>query len=63
VVVAGGVDRRDPEYRALCPKLCIEPVPGDHFSMLREPHVRVLAERLDRFLQASDGDEGRMIGP
>jgi thioesterase domain-containing protein len=50
--LVGGQDRR---WKTLCPKLCIEPVPGDHFSMLREPHVQVLAERLGRFLQESDG--------
>ena len=29
-------------------------LPGNHYSMLREPHVQVLAERLDRYLQACD---------
>ena len=42
VLMAGGLDRR---WKDLCPELCIEPAPGDHFSMLREPHVQVLAER------------------
>ncbi len=44
----------DQRWKTLCPKLCIEPVPGDHFSILREPHVQVLAERIDRYLQACD---------
>jgi thioester reductase-like protein len=50
----GGQDRR---WQAICPNLCIEPMPGDHFSILRAPHVQLLAERLDRFLQESDGEE------
>jgi thioesterase domain-containing protein len=51
-----GLDRR---WKTVCPSLCIEPVPGDHFSMLHEPHVQVLARRLGRFLQESD-TAGRM---
>jgi thioesterase domain-containing protein len=51
----GGRSGQDHRWKTLCPKLCVEPVPGDHFSMLREPHARVLAERLDDFLQESDG--------
>jgi thioesterase domain-containing protein len=47
---------REKRWKALFPKLRIEPSPGDHFSMLREPHVRVLAEHLDRILQACDAD-------
>jgi amino acid adenylation domain-containing protein len=47
---------REKQWKSLFPKLHIVASPGDHFSMLREPYVRVLAERLDRFLQACDGD-------
>ena len=42
--------------RPLCPRLCVERVPGDHYSMLRKPHVDVLAERLDQHLaEAAEG--------
>jgi len=53
---------RDRGWAELCPQLCIEPAAGDHFSMLREPHVQTLAERLGRYLQESDGDQ-RMAKP
>jgi thioesterase domain-containing protein len=42
---------RDRRWKEICPKLCIEPASGDHFGMLREPDVQVLAKRLDRYLQ------------
>ncbi len=51
-----GRSSRDGRWTKLCPKLCIEPMPGDHFSMLREPNVQVLAERLGRFLQPNPED-------
>ena len=38
--------------------LRVVPVPGDHFSILREPRVKVLAEHLNRFLQESDVNGG-----
>jgi amino acid adenylation domain-containing protein len=39
-------------WPALAPNLEIVPVPGDHYSLLRPPHVEVLAERLrSRLLQ------------
>jgi amino acid adenylation domain-containing protein len=53
-----GRSGRDRRWKALCPELCVEPVPGDHSSMLREPYVRVLAERLGRYMQMCDGDDG-----
>ena len=49
--------------KQLCPNLCIEPAEGDHFSMLRAPHVELLAERLDRLLDESDGGDGRPVKP
>ncbi len=33
-------------------ELCM--VSGDHFTMIREPHVRELAERMDRYLGRAD---------
>jgi amino acid adenylation domain-containing protein len=45
---------RENRWKSLFPKLRVEPSPGDHFSMLREPHVRILAQRLDCVLQACD---------
>ena len=36
------------------PGLALEPVPGDHYSMLREPHVDALAEHLDLYLQQAE---------
>jgi amino acid adenylation domain-containing protein len=37
-------------WTALAPNLEIVAVPGDHYSLLRPPHVEVLAERLGRVL-------------
>jgi thioesterase domain-containing protein len=51
----GGLDRR---WKSLCPRLCVEPVPGNHYSMLRKPDVDVLAERLGRYL-TEDGEAGQ----
>ena len=45
----------DPRWRSLCSKLCVETVPGNHYSMLRKPHTDVLAERLVRYLQQDAG--------
>jgi thioesterase domain-containing protein len=38
-------------WRSLCSNLHVERVSGDHYSMLRQPAVRVLAERLDTQLK------------
>jgi amino acid adenylation domain-containing protein len=45
-------DHPDPivSWRRLVTDLAIYPVPGDHNTMLREPHVRVLAESLKHCL-------------
>jgi thioesterase domain-containing protein len=35
----------------IVPQLKIEQVPGDHFSMMEEPHVKVLGTKLKQYLQ------------
>jgi thioesterase domain-containing protein len=42
-----GVVRR---WQSLCPRLQVERVPGNHYSMLRQPDVNALAQCLDRHL-------------
>jgi amino acid adenylation domain-containing protein len=42
------IDRR---WKSLCPRLRTERVPGNHYSMLRKPHVDTLAERLGRYIE------------
>jgi thioesterase domain-containing protein/acyl carrier protein len=37
-------------WKSLFPHLRVEPVPGNHYSMLRKPAVEVLIERLGRYL-------------
>jgi thioesterase domain-containing protein len=41
----------DPRWKSLCPRLCVETVPGNHYSMLRKPHAGALAARLGACLQ------------
>ena len=48
---AQGSDGPDPRWKSLCPRLCVETVPGNHYSMLRKPHAGALAERLGVYLQ------------
>ncbi len=48
---AQGSDAPNPRWQSLCPRLCVETVPGNHFSMLRKPHAEVLAGRLAVHLQ------------
>ncbi len=43
-----GLDRR---WKSLCPRLRVETVPGNHYSMLRKPDVDVLAQRLEGYLR------------
>lgn len=43
----GPVSKR---WKSLHPQLRVEEVPGDHYSMLREPHVEKLAELLGPYL-------------
>jgi thioesterase domain-containing protein len=45
----------DPRWRTLCPDLRVERVPGNHYTVLRPPHVNVLAERLGRYLAPTVG--------
>jgi len=56
-----GFGRSDQDHRwtRLCPKLRVEVAPGDHFSMLREPNVQVLAGLLGRHLSDGEGRESR----
>ena len=37
-------------WSSLCPQMRLERVPGNHYSLLRKPHVEVLAERLGRYV-------------
>jgi thioesterase domain-containing protein len=53
-------DRHWPEF---CRKLRVEKVSGDHFSMLREPHVRALAERLGSLLQQPAAGDEKLAQP
>ncbi|MEN9519258.1 MAG: hypothetical protein RLZZ381_1846, partial [Cyanobacteriota bacterium] len=39
---------------ARVPQLKIEQVPGDHFNMLEEPHVKVLGTKLKQYLTMSN---------
>jgi thioesterase domain-containing protein/acyl carrier protein len=44
-------------WDSLCPELRVERVPGNHYTMLYNPHVDVLAERLGSYLlQPLNGD-------
>jgi thioesterase domain-containing protein len=54
----GGLLRRlDRRWQSLCPRLEVETVPGNHYSMLRKPHVDVLAERLGEYLRQDVPDK------
>ena len=48
---AQGSDGPDPRWKSLCPRLCVETVPGNHYSMLRKPNAGVLAARLGVYLE------------
>jgi len=53
-----GRGRLERSWKSLCPRLRVESVPGNHYSMLRKPNVDVLAERLNRYLAgAVDGEK------
>jgi thioesterase domain-containing protein/acyl carrier protein len=41
--------RLDKRWKMVCPQLQVERVPGNHFNMLRPPHVNTLAERLSHY--------------
>jgi thioesterase domain-containing protein len=38
-------------------------VPGDHFTMLRRPNVRIIAEALERYISANSNNELRAVSP
>ncbi len=47
------VDKRrrlNSRWSTVCPDLHVETIPGNHYSMLSEPHVDVLAKRIMSFL-------------
>lgn len=47
-----------PHWSTLFPQLKMECVPGNHYTMLRKPHVDLLADRLDHYLaEAADASE------
>ncbi len=58
-----GGDGLDPDWKSLCPRLSLETVPGNHYNMLRKPHVEVLAERLNRYLGENAVGEGTIGNP
>jgi thioesterase domain-containing protein len=55
----GGRASDDARWKKLCPQLHVEHVPGDHYSMLREPNVGELATRVGRMLDRDSSTEGR----
>ena len=50
-----GRGRLDRRWKSLCPRLRVETVPGNHYSMLRKPQVDVLADRLGHYLADNVG--------
>ena len=38
-------------------------VPGDHFTMLRRPNVRIIAEALERYISMNSNNELRAVSP
>jgi amino acid adenylation domain-containing protein len=38
-------------------------VPGDHFTMLRRPNVRIIAETLQRYMSMNSNNESRAVSP
>jgi amino acid adenylation domain-containing protein len=38
-------------------------VPGDHFTMLRRPNVRIIAETLQRYISMNSNNESRAVSP
>jgi thioesterase domain-containing protein len=45
----------DPKWDSICPNRRVLRVPGNHYSMLRPPHVDILAETLLRCLSEKEG--------
>lgn len=44
----------DPRWRTLLPRLGVEQMTGNHYSMLRLPHAVALAASLDRYLENAE---------
>jgi thioesterase domain-containing protein len=38
-------------------------VPGDHFTILRRPNVRIIAETLERYISMNSNNESRAVSP
>jgi thioesterase domain-containing protein len=38
-------------------------VPGDHFTILRRPNVRIIAEALERHISANGSKESQAVSP
>jgi thioesterase domain-containing protein len=57
VLFAAGRGGENPTapWVSLCPRLRVEPVSGDHYTMLCKPDVELLAERLGRQLREALG--------
>lgn len=50
----------EPRWHELFSRIQVEPVAGNHYTMLRKPEVDVLAERLGRYLRET-AVEGKMV--
>ncbi|NLF71784.1 MAG: amino acid adenylation domain-containing protein [Candidatus Anammoximicrobium sp.] len=59
VLFRAGSRRRFAErrWRSVCPQLHVEQVPGNHYSMLRQPQVAMLAQRLEDYLRQHQDQE------
>jgi amino acid adenylation domain-containing protein/thioester reductase-like protein len=53
----------DERWAAFCPRLTVERVPGNHYSLLRKPHVEVLARHLRRHFGTALAGESRVERP
>jgi thioesterase domain-containing protein len=53
VLLAAENGRSQPsgQWKRLCPRLRVERISGNHYTMLSKPNVDLLAERLGRYLQ------------
>jgi thioesterase domain-containing protein len=54
---AGGPAGQDLGWGELADRVDVHVVPGDHYTMMREPNVHVLAERLRACLREAQGDQ------
>jgi thioesterase domain-containing protein len=61
---AHGSDRQSPGWHHLAEGgVDVHIVPGDHYTMLRRPHVDILAERLTAYLDNSSRGAAEMMMP